>query len=128
MLVKNTLATLLGLAVVTEAASVHHFQSPALMRRQNRFGGGNGKNNNNNNNNNNAGQGGQQGGNQNNGGNNAGNNAGNNGGDQASVTCLAPNAIQTGSQQTGQNGEIAAGQVESKTYAHPQSLAPAPRC
>lgn len=125
MLVKNTLATLLGLAVVTEAASVHHFQSPALMRRQNRFGGGgNGKNNNNNGG---GGQGGQQGGNQNNGGQN---NGGNNNNNQASVTCLNANAIQTGSQQTGQNGEIAAGQVESKTYVDPESLAPAPapRC
>jgi len=124
MLVKNTLATLLGLAVVAEAASLHQFQSPALMRRQNRGGNRGGQNNGGQNNagqnnggQNNAGQnnGGQNNAGQNNGGQNNAGQGNNAGGDQASVTCLAANAVQTGSQQTGQNGEIAAGQVESKT-------------
>ncbi len=44
------------------------------------------------------------------GNNNGGNN--NNGGSQ---TCLSANALQTASAVTGQNGEIAAGQIESKT-------------
>lgn len=66
----------------------------------------------------NAGNGGNQnGGNQNAGNQNAGNNAGNNGGNNAAAnpTCLAANAVQTASAATGQNGDIAAGQVESQT-------------
>ncbi|KAK1758593.1 hypothetical protein QBC47DRAFT_145810 [Echria macrotheca] len=115
MLVKNTLAALLGLAVAVEAASVHNFRSPAadgLVRRQNKNnqnnrGGQQGKNN--------QGNQGQQAGNQGNQGGNQGNNNNNNN-NAASVTCLAPNAIQTGSQSTGQSGAVAAdGQVESKT-------------
>lgn len=43
------------------------------------------------------------------GANNNNNNAG------ANPTCLAANAVQTGSAATGQTGQIAAGQVESKT-------------
>jgi len=78
-----------------------------------------GKNNNKNNNqgkNNNDQQGknnnDQQGKNNNNNQNNNNNNQNN----QGSATCLAPNAIQTGSQQTGQNGQVADGQVESAMY------------
>ena len=59
----------------------------AMLRRQDeRFGGG---------------QNGGGGGNNNDGG--------------ASPTCLAANAVQSASAETGQDGEIAAGQVESKT-------------
>jgi hypothetical protein len=97
MLMKTAVSALLGLAMAAEAASVHHYRSPiSLERRQNRGG--------------------------NRGGNNAGNNAnqGNAGGNNnngASATCLAANAIQTGSQSTGQNGAAAAdGQVNSATY------------
>jgi transcription initiation factor TFIID subunit 15 len=87
MLVKNTLMALMGLAVAAEATSIHHPAS-GLSRRQNR--GGNK---------------GNQGGNQ------AGGNAGN-----AGSTTLNANAIQTGSQSTGQqNGVAADGQVNSAT-------------
>jgi hypothetical protein len=93
MLMKTAVSALLGLAMAAEAASVHHYRSPiSLERRQNR--------------------GGNRGGNNANQGNAGGNN--NNG---ASATCLAANAIQTGSQSTGQNGAAAAdGQVNSATY------------
>lgn len=47
------------------------------------------------------------------------NNAGTQGG---SNTCLSPGALQTGSQQTGQTGNITAGQVESETYIPPLSI------
>jgi len=100
MLMKTALAALLGLTVAAEAATVRQHRSTGLERRQNRFGGGNNGGNNNNNNNNN------------NGGDN-GNNGGSNNGDP---TCLAPEALQTGSQSTGQNGGQAAdGQVNSAT-------------
>ncbi|KAK3365174.1 hypothetical protein B0T24DRAFT_537048 [Lasiosphaeria ovina] len=92
MLMKTTLAALLGLAVAAEAASVSQIRSPiAFERRQNN---NNGKNNNNAKNNNN---------NQNNNNANA-------------VTTLDPAVIQTGSQSTGQNGAVAAdGQANSAT-------------
>ncbi|KAK3695493.1 hypothetical protein B0T22DRAFT_108770 [Podospora appendiculata] len=97
MLIKTTISALLGLALVAEAASIHqahpHRSPIGLVRRQNGKKGGN----NNNNNNNNAQA-------------NAGGNA-----NAASLTLLA-NAIQTGSQSTGQqNGVAADGQVNSKT-------------
>jgi hypothetical protein len=38
---------------------------------------------------------------------------GDGGGGGGSASCLAPGAFQTGSSQTGQSGEIAAGQIES---------------
>jgi hypothetical protein len=114
MLMKTAVTALLGLAIAAEAATVHQFRSTSTLdRRQNRggrFGGGNNNNNNNNNNggNNNNNNGGN---NNNNGGNNNNNNNG------ATETCLAANAIQTGSQSTGQNGAVAAdGQVNSATY------------
>ena len=102
MLMKNAVTALLGLAAVAEAFSVHaHKPSRALERRQNR---GNNRNGNN---------GGNNGGNN----NNAGNNNNNNNNAAASATCLAANAVQTGSQSTGQNGAVAAdGQVNSATY------------
>ncbi|KAK0729915.1 hypothetical protein B0H67DRAFT_476406 [Lasiosphaeris hirsuta] len=104
MLLKNTMAALLGLAVASNAASLHSYRSPnGLVRRQN------GKNNRN--------GGGNAGGNAGGNGNANGNaNAGNGGNNDASVTCLAANAVQTGSQSTGQNGGVAAdGQVNSAT-------------
>lgn len=64
-----------------------NYRNLRLARRQNRNGGGN----------------------NNNGGNN---NAGGNGGSQ---TCLAANAIQTGSAQTGQGNVVTDGQKESAT-------------
>jgi len=107
---KTAVTALLGLAIAAEAATVRQPRSySAMERRQNRFGGNRGGNN-----------GGNQGGNngQNNGGNNGQNNGGNNGGNNAaSGTCLAANAVQTGSASTGQNGAAAAdGQVNSATY------------
>ncbi|KAK4229895.1 hypothetical protein QBC38DRAFT_67300 [Podospora fimiseda] len=138
MLMKTAVAALMGLAMVAEAASVPS-RTSAVERRQNRFNGGNrfggggnrfgGGNNNNNQNNNNGGQnggqnngqnGGQnngQNGGQNNGQNNNNNNGQNNNNNNgASNTCLAANAVQTGSASTGQNGAVAAdGQVNSAT-------------
>ena len=118
MLVKNLLVPLVGLAVAAEAVSVHSYRSApgdGLVRRQGQFNFGKGKNGKNNNNQNNQ-QGknnnDQQGKNNNNNQNNNNNNQNN----QGSATCLAPNAIQTGSQQTGQNGQVADGQVESAMY------------
>jgi len=93
MLVKEVLAGFLALAVVAEG-SVLHRSSPieaTLLRRQNR----NGRN----------------------GGNNGGNNnqASNTGGNNANL-CLNQNAVQTGSDSTGQqNGVAADGQVNSAT-------------
>jgi len=110
---KTAVAALMGLAMVADAASVRQPRASALDKRQNRFNGGNrnGGNNNNNNNNN----GGNN--NNNNGGNN--NNGQNGGGNAASNTCLAANAVQTGSASTGQNGATAAdGQVNSATYVY----------
>ncbi|KAK0703474.1 hypothetical protein B0T26DRAFT_657300 [Lasiosphaeria miniovina] len=94
MLMKTTLAALLGLAVAAEAASVSQIRSPiAFERRQNN---NNGKNNNNAKNNNNN--------------NNQNNNNAN------AVTTLDPAVIQTGSQSTGQSGAVAAdGQANSAT-------------
>jgi hypothetical protein len=122
MLMKTAVTALLGLAIAAEAATVHQYRSTSTLdRRQNRggrFGGGNNNNNNNNNNggndnnnnNNNGGNNNNNGGNNNNNNNNGGNNNG------ATETCLAANAIQTGSQSTGQNGGVAAdGQVNSAT-------------
>lgn len=107
MLMKTAVTALLGLAITTEAASVHHYRTPTLLgRRQNRGGGRGGGNNGGLGNafQGNAGQG-------NAGQGNAG--QGNNG---AAATCLAADAIQTGSQSTGQNGATAAdGQVNSAT-------------
>lgn len=58
----------------------------------------------------------QRGGGRGGGGNNNDDNNDNGGGaGDASATCLAANAVQSASAQTGQNGEIAAGQVESAT-------------
>lgn len=114
MLMKNAVAALLGLTLAAEAASVHHYRSPAeggLVRRQNKQNGGNRGGNR-------GGNAGGGGGNQNNQDNQAGNNQGGNN-QAASVTCLAANAIQTGSQQTGQNGQVADGQVEAAMYAMP---------
>ena len=109
MLMKNAVTALLGLAAAAEAFSVHaHKPSRALERRQNR---GNNRNGNNGGNN-----------------NNAGNNNNNNNNAAASATCLAANAVQTGSQSTGQNGAVAAdGQVNSATYVDslPRSGRPA---
>ena len=102
MLMKTAVTALLGLAMAAEAASVHHYRSPiSLERRQNRGGNRGGNNAGNNANQGNAGQG----------------NAGGNNNNGASATCLAANAIQTGSQSTGQSGAAAAdGQVNSATY------------
>jgi hypothetical protein len=52
------------------------------------------------------------------------NNDGNDGGatgseDAATTTCLVANALQTGSEQNGQNGTVEAGQVASQTYPPP---------
>ena len=44
------------------------------------------------------------------------------GNNQGSNTCLASDALQTGSESTGQNGAIAPGQVESKTSFSPLNL------
>lgn len=66
-----------------------NYRDLRLARRQNRNGGG-GRNNNDNNNNNDGGNGGSQ-------------------------TCLAANAIQTGSAQTGQGDVVTDGQKESAT-------------
>jgi hypothetical protein len=91
MLVKELVAGLLALAAITEASVVH--RSPieaALLRRQN---GRNGRN----------------------GGNNGGNQGSNTGGNNANL-CLNANAVQTGSESTGQqNGVAADGQVNSAT-------------
>jgi len=129
MLMKNALTALLGLTAAVEAVSVHHYRSPgsAVVRRQNKNNGGNrfggGKNNNQNNNNqNNNNQNNNQGQDQAN-NNNQNNNQG--GGDAASATCLAANAVQTGSQQTGQNGAVADGQVEAAVYVSPCGASPA---
>ena len=117
MLVKNLLVPLVGLAVAAEAVSVHSYRSApgdGLVRRQGQFNFGKGKNGKNNNNQNN-----QQGKNNNDQqgkNNNNQNNNNNNQNNQGSATCLAPNAVQTGSQQTGQNGQVADGQVESAMY------------
>lgn len=90
------LLTAVGLAAQVSGASIGarsgvdldaiSYRNLRLSRRQNRNGGG---------------------------GNN--NNGGGGGGGGASETCLAANAIQTASAETGQNGEITPGQVESKT-------------
>ena len=114
MLVKTALTALVGLAMVADAAIIPNTDSSSLERRnggqfnKNRaqfngqFGG------NNNQFNGNAGNNGQTG---QNGGNRGGNNQ------AAANTCLAANAIQTGSASTGQSGATAAdGQVNSKTY------------
>ena len=87
MLVKETLASLVGLLALVEASSI---PAEGLVRRQN----------------------GRQ-----RGGNNGGNTGGNNGGAAgASPTCLAANAVQSGSQNDGQDGVVNAdGQIESKT-------------
>ncbi|KAK4250959.1 ribosomal protein s17 [Corynascus novoguineensis] len=138
MLMKTAVTALLGLTMVADAATLHHYGSPsALARRQNRgnrfgggFGGNNGGNNGQNGGQNNNGQnGGQnnngqnggdqnngQNGGQNNGDNNNNNGGGNNNNNGGTATCLAANALQTGSQSTGQNGgQVEAGQVESAT-------------
>jgi transcription initiation factor TFIID subunit 15 len=86
MMMKTAIVALMGLAAVTEAASIHQYRSPIekaietelLEARQNKGG------------NNNA-------------------NTGTN-------TCLSANAVQTGSASTGQqNGVAADGQVNSAT-------------
>jgi transcription initiation factor TFIID subunit 15 len=83
MMMKTAMVALMGLAAVTEAASIHQYRSPIeaaaradkaseMERRQNRGGNTN--------------------------------------------TCLAANAVQTGSASTGQqNGVAADGQVNSAT-------------
>lgn len=96
MLVKTALVALVGLAIAAEGASIHH--TPAMNRLSRRQNKNNGK------------------GNANTG--NAGN-AGNNNANGGSATCLAANAVQTGSQSTGQNNAVAAdGQVNSLTCVH----------
>ncbi|OIW31393.1 hypothetical protein CONLIGDRAFT_653902 [Coniochaeta ligniaria NRRL 30616] len=93
MLVKTALVALMGLAIAAEGASIHH--TPTMNRLSRRQNKNNGKNN-----------------------GNAGNtgNAGNNNANAGSATCLAANALQTGSQSTGQNNAVAAdGQVNSLT-------------
>lgn len=117
--------TLLGLAVVAEASNIHRVPVGAgLARRQNRFGGNKGGNQGGNQGGNAGNNGGNQGGNAGNNGGNQGGNAGNNGGQQgATETCLSANALQTGSAQDGQDGgDVAAGQVASKTYGIPTPL------
>lgn len=96
MLMKTALLTLMGLAIAAEASTVH--RSPfRLAQRQSR--GSNGGN-----------RGGGKGGSS---GNNNANSASNSG---ATQTCLAANAVQTGSESTGQNGtDIQPGQVNSAT-------------
>jgi hypothetical protein len=91
MLVKTALVALVGLAVAAEAASIHHTPTMnRLSRRQNKNGG---KNN-----------------------GNAGNAASAGNANAGSATCLAANALQTGSESTGQvNGVAADGQVNSLT-------------
>ena len=97
---KSALVTLVGLAIAAEAGSIPQlYRSPVLEQRAK--GGNNGGNNNGGNNGNNGG------------GNNGNNGGGNNG---ASPTCLDANAVQSGSDQTGQNAAGAAeGQVNSAT-------------
>jgi transcription initiation factor TFIID subunit 15 len=122
MKLNSVLATLAGLAIAAEANAVHYRSGASeLVRRQNRFGGGNrgGGNNGGNGGNNGGNNGGQQGGNnggqQAGNGGNGGNNGGNNGG-QAANTCLEASALQTGSASTGQQGNVAAdGQANSRT-------------
>jgi transcription initiation factor TFIID subunit 15 len=95
MLVKNVIVTLLSLAAVSEASTLHRSPFEAtLARRQNKAKGGNNNNNNNN--------------------NNAATKTGN--ANANAQLCLDQNAIQTGSQSTGQaNGVAADGQVNSAT-------------
>ncbi|KAK3935226.1 hypothetical protein QBC46DRAFT_272201 [Diplogelasinospora grovesii] len=91
MLMKTALVALMGLSLAVEAASIRQIPSLGGLERRQRGG-------NKNNNNGNA---------------NTGNNNAANGGTQ---TCLAANAVQTGSQSTGQNSAVAAdGQVNSAT-------------
>ncbi len=116
MLVKNTLAALLGLAVIAEAATVHTHRSPlgGLVRRQNK----------------NKGQGNQAKGKGNQairmratqGNQNAGNNQASQANNKdASVTCLAADALQTGSESTGQSGAVAAdGQSSHSRKLYPR--------
>ena len=89
MMMKSAVVTLVGLALAAEAGSIPSlYRSPVLEQRAK--------------------------GNNNNGGNNNNNNGGGN--NAASPTCLNANAIQSGSDQTGQNAAVPAeGQVNSAT-------------
>lgn len=96
MLVKTALVALMGLAIAAEGASIH--QTPAMNRLSRRQNKNNGKGT----------------GNAANAGTAASANA-----NAGSATCLAANALQTGSQSTGQNNAVAAdGQVNSLTFVH----------
>jgi phage repressor protein C with HTH and peptisase S24 domain len=102
MLVKNTLIALMGLAIAAEASAIHPHGSGLTRRQQNRKGGQNS---------------GQNQGNNNQGSATTTQASNNNAASGASETCLAANALQTGSQSTGQNNDVAAdGQVNSDTY------------
>lgn len=127
MLAKTVVVSLMGLAAITEAATIRPFDqilqrrsTKALKSRQ--FGGGgfNGGNNFGNGGNNGANNGANNGGNnngQNNGGNANGNNGGNNnnnnnnGGNQ----CLDQNVIATGSAQDGKAQSDDAAEAASLT-------------
>lgn len=107
MLMKSAFVALLGLAAITEASVLDRSSDLRIARRQNNFKGKG-----------NAGNTGK--GNAGNAGNAAaassasGGNGG--GGNAANPTCLSPNALQTGSQSTGQQNDVAAdGQANSAT-------------
>lgn len=89
MMVKNALVALMGLAVAAEAATIHHTPTmDRIIRGRARNSNGNG-----------------------------GKNAASSGSaSSGSSTCLAANALQTGSESTGQaNGVAADGQTNSAT-------------
>ncbi len=123
MLAKTVVISLMGLAAVSEAASLlrpfdqimERRTSKALNRRQ--FGGGNNggnRNNAGNNGGNNAGGNNNNAGNNNN-NNNNGNNNNNNGNNQNANQCLDQNVIATGSAQDGKAQSDDAAEAASLT-------------
>ncbi len=121
MLVKSAMVALLGLAAVSEATmerAEFRMARRELVQRQNFRGGRGGKGSNSGAS---AGKGSATGTNT-----GAGSNTGGSG---ASVTCLAADSLQTGSESTGQVNNVAAdGQSNSATYVspYPQASRPPP--